>query len=114
MTTTHTPGPWKADIQPGDCVVWGPGRDEFIANIGTGHTDEGTPRIAPVMADRALAVGAVAYDIREAANAQLIALAPELVDALRACVGSLDMVDGDSPALDTARALLSRLDKGDK
>jgi hypothetical protein len=64
-----TPGPWTADItDPSDVVVWASPdpkqNDELIANIGR--------RVQPVH---------VAFDC-DAANAHLIAAAPDMAEAL--------------------------------
>ena len=61
----HTPGPWTANTESdhGDFIVWGPGDDEFVANVGT------EPDAHP---------GIVAFDVSKA-NARLIAAAPDLL-----------------------------------
>lgn len=63
-----TPGPWSADCQPGDCVVWGRSEIErnktyrikevFLCNVDSGETNP------------------VAYDM-EKENAEAIAHAPD-------------------------------------
>lgn len=71
-----TPGPWKADCKPGDCVVWGP---EGL----TRETSEAY-RVAPVFLMN-LAKGSdepVAFDLREKANAEFIAHARTDVEEL--------------------------------
>ena len=36
-----TPGPWSADTgEPGDAVVWGPGEDNLITNIGPSRVNQ--------------------------------------------------------------------------
>jgi hypothetical protein len=54
-----TPGPWRAGVHPvqDDSVVWGPGSEEFLANV-----------------DGDQVLGGVAYDVN-AANARFIAAA---------------------------------------
>lgn len=63
-----TPGPWTANLDSshGDYVVWGPRSDsDFVANVGTAPTENGI----------------VAFDV-SAANARLIAAAPDLLALL--------------------------------
>lgn len=64
----YTPGPWTANLDSdhGDYVIWGPGDDEFVANMGT---EPEANRI-------------VAFDVSRA-NARLIAAAPDLLEACR-------------------------------
>jgi hypothetical protein len=65
----HTPGPWSySGDDDGDFVVWGPGRDEFLANVD----QESFGPVPPMK---------VAFDINQA-NARLIAAAPDLLEAL--------------------------------
>ncbi len=81
MSGQHTPGPWVADAtDPSDVVVWASPdpkqNDELIANVGQ--------RIQRVQ---------VAFDC-DAANARLIAAAPDLLEALE----SLIAIDEDTLA----------------
>ena len=76
----HTPGPWEADTDSdhGDYVIWTK-QGNFLANIGTGgicfedHQDRET----------------IAFDVA-AANARLIAAAPDLLSAAKATLAVLD------------------------
>lgn len=71
----HTPGPWAyTGNDDNDFVVWGPGEDQFLANVGN-------VRLGPVGA-------MVAFDLTSQANARLIAAAPDLLEALKEMVAS--------------------------
>lgn len=127
---TATPGPWSADLQPGDCTVWGPAG---VHDVDTHHGP------APVWLMN-LADGEtqpIAFDLREAANAEFIACArtdvADLlaeVDALRAELAEAEqrgreaeqeaiyeMLDGwwkDSQALDAISANVHRMSPEDR
>lgn len=65
----HTPGPWTySGDEDGDFCIWGPGRNEFLANVD----QESFGPVPPMK---------IAFDINQA-NARLISAAPELLDAL--------------------------------
>ena len=99
--TAWTPGPWHHDCRSD--------RDEQLVR---------TPSLKGTIAT----VGAYAgmkYP-EQAANAQLIALAPEMVEALRYLVSYAESmerhlnIDGSrNSSLSAARAILSRLPKGE-
>jgi len=78
----HTPGPWDASGQGGEFTIWRRYRD-----------GEGRRVHRPVA--QALDVAGMSFEER-AANAGLIAAAPDLLAALRALV---DLDDGDKPSL---------------
>lgn len=95
MSTTHTPGPWKAyDATAGTHIV--------------AENEEGDARVAYVkvcLADFSPKA--------QQANARLIAAAPELLAALEALVGEadlgeVDLDDGDRTKLDNARAAIAK------
>jgi hypothetical protein len=103
MTTTqHTPGPW---------------------NAGRQHTDTGNIDIAAQAIDSPVAIatceewgyGGKVSRKEAAANARLIATAPELLNALRECAFSLESVAHLRrlerellPIADKARALIAQ------
>lgn len=109
-----TPGPWVADTVVHDgCVVWGPGDDELLANVGaTGLGNQ------------------VAFDVVQPANCELMAASRDLAaevlrlrEALRlaaayasnggsySCCRIVLLCDG---ALSTADARPVVMDKGEK
>ena len=83
--SAHTPGPWMTDV---DCSGWSVGTvDKFIAFTNGEHSDED---ISPD---------------EEAANARLMAAAPDLLEALkRVCSHGYRT----SPDWDNARAAIAK------
>jgi hypothetical protein len=86
MKTTHTPAPWKLLIEGSedDCII----RTIII---------EGRPRN---LSEIALVTTGSFPDEIEEANAQLIAAAPDLLEALQVAIDSLDT---GSPYYDEVR-----------
>lgn len=94
-----TPGPWSADCQPGDCVVWGPKKitvtnaahhvkEVFLCNIDNGET------------------GPVAFDL-EKENAEAIANAPDDIVFLLSEIDQLNVELTMIKAAHSALALAS-------
>ena len=98
----HTPGPWRADVEDY------PFRREIYIETENFDPDAGEgERIARV------------FDETDTgrANAALIASAPAMLEALRACLADLDQVSqaescGDFPSVDAARAAIARAEGG--
>lgn len=89
MTSKHTPGPWSIERAPGLITIGG----------------EGAGNIAHVL--RGL-------DCAQDANAQLIAQAPAMLEALRGLCSLVESWDDaetyNSPSAIEARSILSRID----
>ena len=87
--TTHTPGPWTADVTDWPLVV-NDAREDVIATI-------------PESESR--------YSRQAEANARLIAAAPELLDALTGLLAVYDqhLAGMGTPEARTARLLLQRV-----
>ncbi len=90
--STHTPGPWRIEPPKGGLCAW------------------------TIEADRAVAFIARTIDrnAEEDANARLIALAPDMLNAIEKLVEMVDacrddkvVPDGDEWPIEKARALLS-------
>lgn len=87
MNTKHTPGPWKAEGWKG-----------IVVNDSNGHT-------------LALAPGC-SYSIEEmAANARLIAAAPDLLEALQNVIASTALPSAWSDDISEAQWQRQRLDE---
>ena len=111
MKTEHTPGPWRVG------TMMRPGRTSWPDGIFTGPNDHDAicvARICGLPINHALEElqGEPRYS-ESLANASLIALAPELVEALRGYV--LAMTGANHTLLEHAdkvsRALLARLEE---
>lgn len=77
--TTHTPGPWRIDVRPlatRNLTITGAGK--WLATV---HEDSGirTVQVHP-------------GEWESAANARLIAAAPELLEALIDCANQMELV----------------------
>ncbi len=95
MTTQHTPGPWK---EMDGFIVGGPWADGEFHDICD-------PRCAPPDDDNAGMINA---------NAQLIAAAPAMLEALR-YIATLDTSEDASPAQCSAVAVaMDAIDKATK
>lgn len=104
MTTQHTPGPWQW-VNPRTDVVWSGdglfnkaslrtvakfGKDETIVRDGAHYTSFAIPKFI-------LEAECVADDKEGAANARLIAAAPDLLASLREFIKpweGLEMIEG--------------------
>lgn len=98
MSTQHTPGPWKAHFEEAYFVT-GPdlGRVAMMMNLKGAH-----------------GLGGRRSGNESAANARLIAAAPELLEALKMAVSALErsdyiQMDGDNfDVVDVARAAIDK------
>ncbi len=90
--TKHTPGPWKVDLETGEIEAQG-------AVLGTIYGADDYPCCEEDVSEECRA------------NARLIAAAPEMLDALKAC---LNMVDGDGcpPNFDEIRRIVRKAEEG--
>jgi hypothetical protein len=95
--STHTPGPWWWDGKPGE------------SNLRCGdaeqcETDGSVLRYAPY---EGMWFSRYGSDIEDAANARLIAAAPELLAALERAADALEAVSQDHEVID-ARATIAK------
>lgn len=99
MSVQHTPGPWKA------------------YPIEMNHGLPYTPVAANTLLAKVYSEAFGDYEQSEA-NARLVAAAPDLLEALRRVVNDwvapdgLPFEDGEMPALDAARAAISKATGG--
>jgi predicted HD phosphohydrolase len=102
MTTKHTPGPWS---------TW-----EFDARSIAVGPDAGGLAVAEIVSTNAHGITTAQTEERGAANARLIAAAPDLLHALRLMLrehDALQMAEGSTDdrwaAATLARAVLNKL-----